>query len=100
MRDRAQERGQGMQCTLPNVTNRTVRKSGFFMQALQTRAPLAPAHLSTAAPANPARGAAAGGPPPPGVGAVSSHVSLLEKGHMSRTGTRAPYSQPRFLKIA
>jgi hypothetical protein len=36
-----------MQCTLPNVTNGSDRKSGFFMQALQTRAWLATAHLSS-----------------------------------------------------
>lgn len=38
--------GKDMQCTLPNMTNRTVVESGFFMQALQMRGCLAPAHLS------------------------------------------------------
>ena len=63
--------GHCMHCTLPNVTNGSDRKFGFFMQALQTRARLATAHLSSRLP-------------------VRALACLLREQTL-------PYIQPRFL---
>ncbi len=62
-----------MRFTLPNVSDRTVLESGFFMQALQTRAPLATAHSSGVSPVL--------GTPSPGLG--YSHPRRLNTAYSS-----------------